>query len=838
MAYRDFTNGTDNAFGAAPHGSNATALRIDGQTVELPDASYVKDATITREGMDLVLEGPQGTVIVEGYFAADPAPNLTAPDGSTLTPQLVDSFTHSTPEYAANPAASDASPVGAVQEVSGHATVTRADGTTEAIVKGTPIFEGDIVQTDAAGAVNIMFVDQTSFAVSEDARLAIDKYVYDPSTQSGTTDFSILKGVFVFTSGMIGREDPDHVKIETPAGSIGIRGTIIAGNVSTGEITVVEGAIVLHDLQGHEVTLATQYETARFSTSGGAIEHVGQLSAHDVAARFSSVSNVSPTLFSSINDSAHDAGQNQTNGQTDATGAQNSGDGAVQTQSPALDSAPQAPQAPLPPAPGMMPGTTGFGAPAGGFGPSGAFGSAPPPGGAPAPGPQGAGGPAGNFGGLLPPLPPGSAPPPNGGTSFDPNAPGSTFDPNAQTPPPPVNHVPFFDPESVPQYFRAAEGQNWDYFFNKDFGDPDFSKGDTLSFQLSANTIANLNNLVNDGGGASPDILAAGGWSFDASNGNLHLTFNSGFGTTPGTVTPFNIEIQAVDQSGAVSGLHSYAFSAYDPNQYLAATALGGLTADNITVGVTSTASPGNSIQNDNSNFFFGAGNDQILLLNNGSVNTGSNNYINLGNGTNNITVAGTAFDNTIVGGNGNDTMALQNAKVKAFGIDGDDVFILDNVNNTGLTTDLGGELRANNGMIIDGGAQGTRGDALKLLGTGNLDFSLVNATNNKISGIERLSTANGQTNTVTLNYNDVLQMTDGKKTLVINADGADTVNLVGSQMHLSTGGLHEVSTTSRDDSDIGGTAGDNYHVYTDGNITLVIHAANVNFDGVNVNAT
>jgi hypothetical protein len=190
----------------------------------------------------------------------------------------------------------DASHVGHVTEITGQASVTHADGVTETITNGTAIYQSDIIETDATGAVNISFIDDTSFAVSEGARLVIDEYIYDPQTQSGETNFSVLKGVFVFTSGLIGRDDPDDVKIETPAGSIGIRGTIIAGNVDSGEITVVEGAIVLTDHSGHEMTLATQFETARFHNGEG-IENIGQLTAKDIGEKFFVVSQVSPTLF-------------------------------------------------------------------------------------------------------------------------------------------------------------------------------------------------------------------------------------------------------------------------------------------------------------------------------------------------------------------------------------------------------------------------------------------------------------------------------------------------------------------------------------------------------------
>ena len=396
MAYKDFGKDFDGLLQGTPNHSSTT-LHIDGQTVELPDASFVRDAEMTRDGMDLVLDGPNGTIVIEGYFAAEPTPDLVSPDGSTLTPELVNSFAKSAAEFANTSSMTDESPVGAVQEVTGTAKVTHLDGSVETISIGTKIYQGDIIETESDGAVNIMFVDETSFAVSEDARLAIDDYVFDPATQSGETNFSVLKGVFVFTSGLIGRDDPDDVQIDTPVGSIGIRGTIIAGNVDTGEITVIEGAIVLRDFGGNEVTLASQFETAKFSATGGEIEHIGQLSADDVASRFTTVSNVSPSLFSSINDAAAE----QTRSAPQDQGEVQSDD--VQDTAPAVDSVVPADEGAVvapPPGPAIVPppvgsatfgiDTSGFVHPADGPGPH----HGPGPGGLPHHGPGPATGPA------------------------------------------------------------------------------------------------------------------------------------------------------------------------------------------------------------------------------------------------------------------------------------------------------------------------------------------------------------------------------------------------------------------------------------------------------------
>lgn len=323
---------TDDGMGNGPaeaQGDDRHVLSAEGHTgLDLPDSSFTKDAEIMRDGQDLVLRAPDGSVlVVEGYFSADPAPLLSAPDGTVLTPQLVDSFVaHAGPlQYAAADTATDESPVGAVKEVSGHAIVTHTDGSTETAAIGTLIYEGDVVETDAGGAVNIVFADESSFAISDNARMAIDEYVYDPASDSGATNVSMLRGMFMYTSGLIGREDPDDVHINTPMGSIGIRGTIIAGNVTTGEISVLEGAIVLQGTNGGEVTLDDQLETAKFNPATGGVDYIGVTDAGTFTQTYGNIYTVAPHLFSGV-----DSGTDQDGGGTsdgDAPSGNDSNDG-------------------------------------------------------------------------------------------------------------------------------------------------------------------------------------------------------------------------------------------------------------------------------------------------------------------------------------------------------------------------------------------------------------------------------------------------------------------------------------------------------------------------------
>lgn len=305
----DFSGQTDST------DNSSTIINANGEnTVQVPDNGFIADSQMTRDGQDLVLEIPSGeTLTIQGYFDATPAPTIESPNGATLTGDLVNSFLHSPQQYASNSSMNDESPVGAVEEVSGDATVIRADGTSEPITLGTPIYQGDVIETSAEGAVNITFIDETSMAVSADARLSVDEYQFDPSTESGVTNFSVLRGVFMFTSGLIGRDDPDDVQIDTPVGSIGIRGTIIAGHINPGgesEITVIEGAIVIRN-GAMERTLSQQFESIKLGGFNDHMHDLGVISAIHVRHSYGSVGHVVPRLFSSINDAAKEEMQAQ-----------------------------------------------------------------------------------------------------------------------------------------------------------------------------------------------------------------------------------------------------------------------------------------------------------------------------------------------------------------------------------------------------------------------------------------------------------------------------------------------------------------------------------------------
>jgi hypothetical protein len=88
---------------------------------------------------------------------------------------------------------------------------------------GDLVYQGDIVATGGDGRVGINFTDGSSFNLSNNARMALDEFVYDPKSASNSTLFSLTKGTFTFVAGKVAKTG--DMKVDTPVATMGIRGT-------------------------------------------------------------------------------------------------------------------------------------------------------------------------------------------------------------------------------------------------------------------------------------------------------------------------------------------------------------------------------------------------------------------------------------------------------------------------------------------------------------------------------------------------------------------------------------------------------------------------------------
>lgn len=121
--------------------------------------------------------------------------------------------------------------IGVIAAVKGDVEVMSSQAVGRIVDSGAPIFLGDEIKTDGQGHLQILLMDQTVFTIGQNSSLVIDEFVYDPATHDGKIDVRILQGAFRYISGKIPTTKPDNVDIRLPSGSVGIRGTILYGQV-------------------------------------------------------------------------------------------------------------------------------------------------------------------------------------------------------------------------------------------------------------------------------------------------------------------------------------------------------------------------------------------------------------------------------------------------------------------------------------------------------------------------------------------------------------------------------------------------------------------------------
>lgn len=97
---------------------------------------------------------------------------------------------------------------------------------------------GNDVVTGKNSMTQLLLLDQTSFTVGADARVKIDRFVYDPNRNASSVGASVAKGAFRFMSGRSLHNSSTRSSIKTPVASIGIRGTIIEGVVGQEAIDI------------------------------------------------------------------------------------------------------------------------------------------------------------------------------------------------------------------------------------------------------------------------------------------------------------------------------------------------------------------------------------------------------------------------------------------------------------------------------------------------------------------------------------------------------------------------------------------------------------------------
>jgi hypothetical protein len=112
-------------------------------------------------------------------------------------------------------------------------TVTGAGGT---LVTKSPVHRDERIRTSSSGLGEFIFQDGTKFAIGANSSVVIDKFVFNDSKSVKNLTINAAKGSFRWISG---GSPSSAYKINTPAGTVGIRGTALDIFVGAGGKTAV-----------------------------------------------------------------------------------------------------------------------------------------------------------------------------------------------------------------------------------------------------------------------------------------------------------------------------------------------------------------------------------------------------------------------------------------------------------------------------------------------------------------------------------------------------------------------------------------------------------------------
>jgi hypothetical protein len=133
--------------------------------------------------------------------------------------------------------------IGTAVEITNQVTATE-EGAKRQLATGNPVRELEVLEAARNSRGEFILADNTKLALGPNARLALNKFVYDPDkTTGGKVTVNLAKGAFRFITGNSSKE---AYEIKTPTVSLGVRGTLFDGYVADNGAMVVlllEGAV-------------------------------------------------------------------------------------------------------------------------------------------------------------------------------------------------------------------------------------------------------------------------------------------------------------------------------------------------------------------------------------------------------------------------------------------------------------------------------------------------------------------------------------------------------------------------------------------------------------------
>src|SRR5580704_10839712 len=180
---------------------------------------------------------------------------------------------------------------------------------------GIDVQANELVTTGANDRAHLVFLDGSSLTVGPDARLTIDRFVFDPNTQKGELAINASKGVLRLVGGKISKTNA--ITITTPSSTIGIRGGIAIFSVN--QVQTIADFVFGNSMKvtaGGQTQTATRAGSQVITDFGGVPGAVTLLKPGSVSALLSNLEGAKSNSDNSADQSAQKSGfSNKNSGQ-------------------------------------------------------------------------------------------------------------------------------------------------------------------------------------------------------------------------------------------------------------------------------------------------------------------------------------------------------------------------------------------------------------------------------------------------------------------------------------------------------------------------------------------
>jgi hypothetical protein len=144
--------------------------------------------------------------------------------------------------------------IGTVSRIQGEVSGTRG-GNATALELNTSVFRNETVSTGKAARLELTFADTTRLTLGENAKLTLDRYVFNSTAGRGILKFGVA-GAFRFLSGQLSKLASTDASVTTPFATVGIRGTEFWGGPIDDQVLgvfLVEGAVSVSNAAGQRI---------------------------------------------------------------------------------------------------------------------------------------------------------------------------------------------------------------------------------------------------------------------------------------------------------------------------------------------------------------------------------------------------------------------------------------------------------------------------------------------------------------------------------------------------------------------------------------------------------